>query len=38
MNGYMLAGTITGVLVGLVIAAVGMTLTKRNRKEPQKAV
>ena len=33
MNGYLLAGTITGVVVGLVIAAVLMTFTKKNRKE-----
>lgn len=33
MNGFMIAGIITGVVVGLVIAGIGMTLTKKNRKE-----
>lgn len=33
MNGYLLAGTVTGVVVSLVIAAVAMTFTKKNRKE-----
>ena len=33
MNGFMLAGVITGVVVGLIIAAIGMTFTKKNRKE-----
>ena len=33
MNGFMLAGVITGIVVGLVIAGIGMTFTKKNRKE-----
>ncbi len=33
MNGYMLAGIITGVVLGLVVAAVLMRLTKKDKKE-----
>lgn len=33
MNGFMLAGWITGIVAGLVIAAVAMTFTKKNRGE-----
>ncbi len=33
MNGYLLAGAVTGVAVGLIIAAVAMTFMKKNRKE-----
>ena len=33
MNGFMLAGVITGIVVGLALAAVAMTWTKKNRGE-----
>lgn len=33
MNSYILAGTITGVVVGIVIAAVMLRFTKKNKKE-----
>ena len=33
MNGFMLAGVITGVIAGLAIAAIAMVFTKKNRKE-----
>lgn len=33
MNGYMLAGTITGVIIGLIIAAFLLRFTKKDKKE-----
>ena len=33
MNGYMIAGIITGMLVGFVLVAMGMKMTKKNKKE-----
>jgi len=33
MNGYLLAGTVTGVVVGLVIAAVMLRFAKKDKKE-----
>ena len=33
MNGYMLAGTITGVILGLIIAAILLRFAKKDKKE-----
>lgn len=33
MNGFMLAGAVTGVVIGLIIAAVLMRFTKKNKNE-----
>ena len=33
MNGFMLAGVITGIVVGLVLVAVGLTFIKKDKKE-----
>ncbi len=32
MNGYMLAGTITGVILGLIIAAILLRFAKKDKK------
>lgn len=33
MNGYMIAGVITGLIVAFILVMVGMNFTKKNRKE-----